>query len=103
MRLKKQKKKPKKRKKEDLRDFFLLFHKHTEKIQPETFHFLVAGMNSHAGDEGFFGSEEEEEIIPAINHAKKEGTRISSPFPPDVVFRKALNHPDKIVIALYHD
>jgi 4-hydroxythreonine-4-phosphate dehydrogenase len=90
-------------KKEDLRDFFLLLHKHTEKIQPETFHFLVAGMNPHAGEEGLFGSEEEEEILPAINHAKKEGVRISGPFPPDVVFRKALNHPDKIVIALDHD
>ena len=25
------------------------------------------------------------------------------PFPPDVVFRKALGHPEKIVAALYHD
>ncbi len=90
-------------KKDDLRDFFLLLHKHTEKIQPATFHFLVAGLNPHAGEEGLFGSEEEEEIIPAINHAQKEGMRISGPFPPDVVFRKGLNHSDKIVIALYHD
>ena len=90
-------------KKEDLLDFFLLLHQHTEKIQLEAFHFLVAGMNPHAGEEGLFGSEEEEEIIPAIDRAKKEGMRISGPFPPDVVFRKALNQPDKIVIALYHD
>ncbi len=90
-------------KKERLLDFFLLLHKHTEKIKPETFHFLVAGMNPHAGERGLFGSEEEEEIIPAIDRAKKEGMRISGPFPPDVVFRKALNQSDKIVIALYHD
>jgi 4-hydroxythreonine-4-phosphate dehydrogenase len=90
-------------KKEDLLNFFLLLHQHTEKIQPEAFRFLVAGMNPHAGEEGLFGSEEEEEIIPAIKRAKNEGMRISGPFPPDVVFRKALNHPDKIVIALYHD
>jgi 4-hydroxythreonine-4-phosphate dehydrogenase len=90
-------------KKEDLFDFFLLLYKHTEKIQPETFHFLVAGMNPHAGEEGLLGSEEEEEIIPAVKQAKKEGIRISGPFPPDVVFPQALNRPDKIVIALYHD
>jgi 4-hydroxythreonine-4-phosphate dehydrogenase len=90
-------------KKEGLLDFFLLLHQHTERIQPEAFQFLVAGMNPHAGEEGLFGSEEEEEIIPAIDHAKKKGMRISGPFPPDVVFRKALNQPDKIVIALYHD
>lgn len=90
-------------KKEGLLDFFLLLHQHTEKIRPETFRFLVAGMNPHAGEDGLFGSEEEEEIIPAINRAKKEGMRISGPFPPDVVFRKALNQSDKIVIALYHD
>ncbi|NIM58217.1 MAG: 4-hydroxythreonine-4-phosphate dehydrogenase PdxA [Candidatus Aminicenantes bacterium] len=89
--------------KERLLDFFLLLHQHTERIQPETFHFLVAGMNPHAGEEGLFGSEEKEEIIPAIDRAKKEGMIISGPFPPDVVFRKALNQPDKIVIALYHD
>lgn len=90
-------------KKEDLLDFFLLLHQNIEKIQPETFHFLVAGLNPHAGEEGLLGSEEAEEIIPAIKHARKEGMRISGPFPPDVVFRNALNHPDKIVIALYHD
>jgi 4-hydroxythreonine-4-phosphate dehydrogenase len=90
-------------KKEGLLDFFLLLHQHTERIQPEAFHFMVAGMNPHAGEEGLFGSEEEEEIIPAIDNAKKKGMRISGPFPPDVVFRKALNQSDKIVIALYHD
>ncbi|NIO48766.1 MAG: 4-hydroxythreonine-4-phosphate dehydrogenase PdxA [Candidatus Aminicenantes bacterium] len=90
-------------KNEDLYDFFLRLYQHTEKIQPETFQFLVAGMNPHAGERGLFGSEEEVEIMPAVNRAKKEGMRISGPFPPDVVFRKALNHSDKIVIALYHD
>ncbi|HEA64889.1 MAG TPA: hypothetical protein ENI02_01965 [Candidatus Aminicenantes bacterium] len=49
-------------KKENLRDFFLLLHKHTEKIQPETFHFLIAGMNPHAGEEGLFEFEKEEAI-----------------------------------------
>jgi 4-hydroxythreonine-4-phosphate dehydrogenase len=31
------------------------------------------------------------------------GIPVSGPFPPDVVFRLAMNKPDKIAIAMYHD
>jgi len=90
-------------KKELLLDFFLLLHRNMEKIKPNTFHFLVPGLNPHAGEEGALGSEEQEEIIPAVKKAQLNGVRISGPFPPDVVFRMGLNHPDRIIIALYHD
>jgi 4-hydroxythreonine-4-phosphate dehydrogenase len=63
----------------------------------------VCGLNPHAGEEGLFGSEEIEEIIPAVEEARKSGLRISGPYPPDVVFRLALGQEDKIAIALYHD
>ena len=49
------------------------------------------------------GTEESEKILPAIKKAQMMGIPISGPFPPDVVFRDALNKPDKIVLALYHD
>lgn len=90
-------------KRENLQDFFLCLHQNIERIKPQTFHFLVSGLNPHAGEEGLLGSEEEEEIIPAIKHAQRKGMNLSGPYPPDVVFRNALSHPDKIVIALYHD
>lgn len=90
-------------KKDALLDFFLSLNYNIEKIKPEAFHFLVAGLNPHAGEESLLGSEEEEEIFPAIKQAQREGMRINGPFPPDVVFRNALNNPDKIVIALFHD
>jgi 4-hydroxythreonine-4-phosphate dehydrogenase len=90
-------------KRENLKDFFLRLHHCLEKIQPETFRFLAAGLNPHAGENGLLGSEEEKEIIPAIKEAQKQGMRISGPFPPDVVFRNALNRAETIVIALYHD
>jgi 4-hydroxythreonine-4-phosphate dehydrogenase len=32
-----------------------------------------------------------------------EGIRVRGPFPPDVVFREALDRPGKVVVALYHD
>lgn len=84
-------------------DFFLLLDQNLKKSQSEKFHFLVAGLNPHAGEEGLLGTEEKEEIVPAIERAQKQGVSISGPFPPDIVFRQALNQPDKIVIALYHD
>ncbi len=90
-------------KRKNLQDFFLNLHKTIETIKPGTFHYLVAGLNPHAGEEGLFGLEEREEIIPAITYAQKKGMRISGPYPPDTVFRKAINSSEKIVIALYHD
>jgi 4-hydroxythreonine-4-phosphate dehydrogenase len=88
---------------ENLLDFFLSLHNDTERIQPGKFQFLVAGLNPHAGEDGLLGSEEGQEIIPAVNKAQREGMKISGPYPPDVIFRECLNQPDKIVIALYHD
>jgi 4-hydroxythreonine-4-phosphate dehydrogenase len=90
-------------KREKLIDFFLRLHNCLEKIQAGTFRFLVAGLNPHAGENGLLGSEEEKEIVPAIKRAQKQGIRISGPFPPDVVFRNALDYAKTIVIALYHD
>jgi len=84
-------------------NFFMLLDNNLKKSLPHEFQFLVAGVNPHAGEEGLLGHEEEEEISPAIEKAQKEGMDINGPFPPDIVFRQALNQPDKIVIALYHD
>ncbi len=89
--------------KDDLVDFFIRLDQNIQKLQPQKFRFLVAGLNPHAGEGGLIGSEEKDEIFPAVEQAQREGMRISGPFPPDTVFRQALNQPDKIVIALYHD
>lgn len=84
-------------------DFFMLLDQNLKKSMPSKFKFLVAGLNPHAGEKGLLGHEEEEAISPAIEKAQKEGMDINGPFPPDIVFRQALNQPDKIAIALYHD
>ena len=89
--------------KDDLLTFFIRLDQHVLTINDQRFHFLVAGLNPHAGEEGLIGSEENDEIFPAVEQAEKRGINISGPFPPDTVFRQALNQPDKIVIALYHD
>jgi 4-hydroxythreonine-4-phosphate dehydrogenase len=68
------------------------------------FHFLVSGLNPHAGEDGFMGREEVEEIIPALETLKAgTGIRIDGPFPPDTIFLKARDTEDSVVISWYHD
>ncbi len=93
----------KKVKKTNLSKFFIQLDQSVKKIKSEQFNFLVAGLNPHAGENGLLGSEEQIEIIPAVRRAQKEGVNIEGPYPPDVIFRLALDCPQKIVIALYHD
>ncbi|MGM9605009.1 MAG: 4-hydroxythreonine-4-phosphate dehydrogenase PdxA [Faecousia sp.] len=65
----------------------------------------VAGLNPHCGENGMFGTEEIEEIQPAIDAAMAEGICIpeKKPTPPDTVFSKALGGWYDIVVVMYHD
>lgn len=63
----------------------------------------VAGLNPHAGENGLFGQEEIQEIIPAIETAVSEGWSVSGPWPPDSIFSKAAGGMFDIVVAMYHD
>ena len=65
----------------------------------------VAGLNPHCGENGMFGTEEIQEIQPAIDAAIAEGICIpeGKPTPPDTVFSKALGGWYDIVVVMYHD
>ncbi len=63
----------------------------------------VAGLNPHASENGLFGNEEANEIIPAINAAKADGIDVEGPVPPDTIFPKAIGGWYDIVVAMYHD
>jgi len=63
----------------------------------------VAGLNPHSGENGLFGREEIEEIIPAIEAARAQGVEVDGPVPPDTVFSKARGGWYDIVVAMYHD
>jgi len=93
----------KKIKTEPLLEFFISLDRSLKKVKPGRLEFLVAGLNPHAGEDGLLGREETGEIAPAIKEARRQGIKISGPYPPDVVFRSALGRSDKIVIALFHD
>lgn len=63
----------------------------------------VAGLNAHCSENGLFGHEEADSIIPAIEQAKSEGIPVEGPIPPDTVFVKAQAGQYDIVVAMYHD
>ncbi len=63
----------------------------------------VAGLNPHSSDGGLFGWEEEKEIIPAINDARKEGIDVEGPVPPDTLFALANGGKYDGCVAMYHD
>lgn len=63
----------------------------------------VAGLNPHSSENGLFGNEEKNEIIPAIEEARRLGMNVIGPEPPDTVFVKCLGGSYDIVVAMYHD
>lgn len=63
----------------------------------------VAGLNPHAGDSGLFGTEDDEEIAPAVIEARKVGFDVEGPVPADTLFAKAATGNYGGVVAMYHD
>jgi 4-hydroxythreonine-4-phosphate dehydrogenase len=63
----------------------------------------VAGLNPHAGEQGAFGREELDAIVPAIAAARARGIEALGPFPADTVFLKARDGVYDLTLALYHD
>lgn len=68
----------------------------------------VCGLNPHAGERGLLGSEDDEDIRPAIAQAREKGVDAHGPFPADTIFLDAMDRPGRsrrfdLVVAMYHD
>lgn len=64
---------------------------------------LVAGLNPHAGENGYLGREEIDVIIPVLDELRANGMPITGPLPADTLFLpKNLTQADA-VLAMYHD
>jgi len=66
-------------------------------------HIKVCGLNPHAGENGYLGSEEIDIIIPAIQSLKAAGVNISGPYPADTLFTTSGLADADAVVAMYHD
>lgn len=63
----------------------------------------VAGLNPHCGEGGMFGREDLDEILPAVQHARRSGKDVEGPIPADTVFPKMKGDMYDAVVVMYHD
>lgn len=64
---------------------------------------LVAGLNPHAGEDGYLGREEIEVINPVLNKLRTEGMQLIGALPADTLFAKHHLAKADAVLAMYHD
>ncbi len=63
----------------------------------------VLGLNPHAGENGLLGDEDKNEIIPALEQARKENIVAMGPYPADGFFGSGAFKKFDGVLAMYHD
>ena len=65
----------------------------------------LCAIKPHAGENGLFGSEEQQEIIPAVSELRNEGFYVSEPMPSDTLFQSVISGKMKTdcIVAMYHD
>lgn len=75
-----------------------LFDAHAKDWGMRRRRYAIAGLNPHA-----IGTEEESEIRPAVEAARKLGMDATGPLPPDSVFRRCVEGDFDVVVSMYHD
>ncbi len=64
---------------------------------------LVAGLNPHAGEDGYLGREEIDIINPVLEKLRGEGMHLIGALPADTLFAKQHLSQADAVLAMYHD
>jgi 4-hydroxythreonine-4-phosphate dehydrogenase len=64
---------------------------------------LVCGLNPHAGENGYLGTEEIEIISPVIQEFVAQGKTMIGPLPADTIFTEKYRQQADIIVAMYHD
>ncbi len=81
----------------------LAYNSLRERFGMDSPRIAVASLNPHAGEEGMFGKEESQIIVPALETARTSGMDVTGPLPPDTVFFSAVNGRFDAVVCMYHD
>ncbi|MEO8073321.1 MAG: 4-hydroxythreonine-4-phosphate dehydrogenase PdxA [Acidobacteriota bacterium] len=91
-------------KKEKLVELIKFSHREISKLLKKDARLAIAGLNPHASEGGMFGTEEADEIIPAVDECRKKyDINISGPFSPDTIFLRGFRGEFDGVISCYHD
>jgi 4-hydroxythreonine-4-phosphate dehydrogenase len=78
-------------------------HRHLQRIGFANPRIAVAGINPHCGEHGLFGTEDEDQIAPAVELARAEGIDVQGPISADTVYYRAFSGAFDLVVAQYHD
>jgi len=78
-------------------------HAHFQRLGVAQPRIAVAGINPHCGEGGLFGTEDDDQIAPAVAAARAEGINASGPIPADTVYHRAYQGAFDLVVAQYHD
>jgi 4-hydroxythreonine-4-phosphate dehydrogenase len=76
---------------------------HLQRIGYAAPKIAVAGINPHCGENGLFGTEDDDQIAPAVAAARAEGIDVQGPISADTVFYRAYSGAFDLVVAQYHD
>lgn len=68
----------------------------------ETPEIVVCGLNPHAGEGGYLGTEDRDIIAPVVDDFRRRGLNVRGPVPADTAFTPAAGRYDA-VLAMYHD
>ena len=72
---------------------------HLKRIGIAAPRIAVAGINPHCGENGLFGTEDDDQIAPAVKLAQAEGINAQGPISADTVFHRAYNGAFDLVVA----
>jgi 4-hydroxythreonine-4-phosphate dehydrogenase len=81
----------------------ILHHDLVQKFGIQNPRILVAGLNPHAGEDGYLGREEIEVINPVLAMLREEGMNLIGALPADTLFAKHHLKNADAVLAMYHD
>ncbi|MFB9949149.1 4-hydroxythreonine-4-phosphate dehydrogenase PdxA [Rhizobium puerariae] len=78
-------------------------YEHLKRMGYEDPRIAVAGINPHCGENGLFGTEDDEFIRPGVEAARAEGINAVGPISADTVYHRAYQGAFDLVVAQYHD
>jgi 4-hydroxythreonine-4-phosphate dehydrogenase len=76
---------------------------HLKRIGIANPRIAVAGINPHCGENGLFGTEDDDHIAPGVAAARAEGIDAHGPISADTLFYRAYAGAFDLVVAQYHD
>ncbi|MEZ5345122.1 MAG: 4-hydroxythreonine-4-phosphate dehydrogenase PdxA [Pyrinomonadaceae bacterium] len=89
---------------EDLAELIIFTEKNVSALLKRKVKIAVAGLNPHASEDGMFGTEEADEITPAVELCREKfGIDVSGPFSPDTIFLRGYEGEFDAVVSCYHD